>query len=106
MWRAAPETMKKHNIQPSFSYDPRNCHKGEMWGWSKECNMTDNKAKRILYACYKSRVLTFHQMRDVRRSLAYSYELITGGDVDKQTNWPGVKSTWKVFNLNVEPTFR
>ena len=103
MWRACPGIMKKHNIRPSGSYDPKNCHKGEMWGWPKECNMTNNKAKRILYACYSSGILTYHQMRDVRRSLAYSYELVTGGDVDKQTNWPGVKSTWKVFNMNMLP---
>ena len=103
MWRAAPQTMKKHNIKPPGSYDLRNCHKGEMWGWPKECNMTDNKAKRILYACFKSGLLTYSQMRDVRRALAYSYELVTGGDVDKQANWPGVKSTWKVFNLNQLP---
>ena len=103
MWRAAEREMKKHNIPESFSFDPRNVHKGEMPGWPKECNWTDNKAKRVLYACYKSGQLTYSQLRDVRKALSYLHELKNGGDVNKQQNWPGVKGVWKTFRF-VPPT--
>ena len=108
MWRVAAKEMNKQKIQPSFTYDPRNIHKGEMPGWPKECTWTDNKAKRVLYACYKSGQLTYAQLRDVRKSLSYFYELRNGGEPNKQQNWPGVKSVWKTFRFQgvtpVRPT--
>ena len=97
MWRAAAKEMKKHKIPASYTFDPNNVHKGEMPGWPKECNWTDNKAKRVLYACYRSGQLTFSQLRDVRKCLSYLYELKCGGDINKQQNWPGVKQVWKTF---------
>ena len=105
MWRAAPEEMKKQKIQPSFSYDPRNCHKGEMPGWPKEVkNFTDNKMKRILFACYKSGELTYPGLKSVRKSMSYLYELKTGGsNSNKTANWPGVRTVWKTFRW-VPPT--
>ena len=77
-----------------------------MPGWPKECNFTDNKAKRILYAVYKSGQVTWPQLRAVRRTLSYTYELVTGGNEKSQTsNWPGVKNTWKTFTKsNLLPT--
>ena len=70
MWRAAPEEMNKQKIQPSFSYDTRNCHKGLMPGWPKEVkNFTDNKMKRVLFACYKSGELTYPGLKSVRKSM-------------------------------------
>ena len=99
MWRVAEKEMKKHKIPESFSYDPMNIHKGEMPGWPKECNWTDNKAKRVLYACYRSGQLSFAQLRDVRKSLSYLYELKTGGNIEKQKNWAGVKQVWKTFRF-------
>ena len=99
MSQTAEKEMKKHNIPQSGSYDPNNCHRGEMPGWPKECNFTDNKAKRILYAVYKSGQVTWPQLRAVRRTLSYTYELVTGGNEKSQSsNWPGVKNTWKTFN--------
>ena len=106
MWRAAASEMRKHKIPARNSFDPRNVHKGEMPGWRKECNWTDNKAKRVLYACYKSGQLTFSQLRDVRKALSYLFELKTGGDVNRQQNWSGVKQVWKTWfstNRRVQP---
>ena len=94
MWREAEEEMNEHKILPPGSYDPNNCHQGVMWGWPRECNMTDNKAKRILYVCYKSKKLTWPMLKAVRQSLAYAFELRGG----TKKNWPGVKSTWKTFH--------
>ena len=40
MWETVPKTMKECKIKPRGSYDPKNCHKGEMWGWPFEMNLT------------------------------------------------------------------
>ena len=95
MWQEAEEEMREHKILPPGSYDPDNCHQGKMWGWPKECNMTDNKAKRILFVCYKSKKLTWPMVKAVRQSLSYAFELCGG---DKKKNWPSIKNLWRTFH--------
>ena len=84
MWQEAEEEMREHKILPPGSYDPDNCHQGKMWGWPKECNMTDNKAKRILFVCYKSKKLTWPMMaccRWILAKFALMYDVyLHGGD--------------------------
>ena len=92
MWEVAPKEMKKHKIRPPGSYDPSNCHNGVMWGWPRECNMTDNKAKRIIYECYTSGKLTWNQLKNIRKTLSYACELC-GGNAKK--NWPSLKGLFK-----------
>ena len=58
--------------------------------------MTDNKAKRIFYACYKSGNMTEPMLRAVRKSLAYAFELKGGQPLQ---NWPSVKGVWQTFKL-------
>lgn len=94
MWQTAPEEMKKHSMGPLNSFHKRNGHNGLMYGWKRECNMTDNKAKRILRACYKKEVLSLDQLKAVRKSLAYSWQLM-GKDDGVNINWPSVARTWK-----------
>ena len=49
-----------------------NGHNGMLWGYKKECNMTDKKAGKILLALIKTRKLTMSQLGLVLKSLAYS----------------------------------
>ena len=58
--------------------------------------MTDNKAKRIFYACYKTGNMTEPMLRAVRKTLAYAYELKGGEPLQ---NWPSIKGVWQTFKL-------
>ena len=94
LWRAVPDEMEKHDIPAVDSFHPDNGHKGVCWGWKRECSMSDNKAKQLLLAAFKSKKLTFPMLEAVRKALAYSWQL-RGGDPDG--NWPGTKKVWKVI---------
>ena len=75
-----------------------------MWGWAKECNMTDKKAQRIMFKLYESKKLTENQLKNCRKTLSYAYELC-GGDAKK--NWPSIKQLFtKAFNLKSLPKGR
>ena len=91
MWQAAPDEMKNAKVQPMKSYDRYNHHRGLIWGWPFECNLTDTKVKRILRACIASRQLTIDQLRQVRKSLSYAYLLVHNA---KGENWNCVKTVW------------
>ena len=107
MWRTVPGEMRKHNLGEPGSFDPNNGHQGEVFGWKRECSMTDNKAKRILLACHRAGKLSFDQMKAVRRCLAYSWQLVgTRKDLVRkdQLNWPSIKRTWKVVKEDQCPS--
>ena len=104
MWKIIPRELVKLNIPRPGSFDPTNCHQGIMWGWPSECNMTDKKALRIIYALYQSKKLTANEIKNVRKSLSYAYEL-KGGNARK--NWPSLKGIFKTtLNLNTLPKGR
>jgi hypothetical protein len=104
MWEIIPGEMMKMKIKPPGSYDPWNCHGGKMWGWAKECNMTDKKAQRIMFKLYESKKLTENQLKNCRKTLSYAYELC-GGDAKK--NWPSIKQLFtKAFNMKSLPKGR
>jgi len=71
-----------------------------MWAHKNECNMTNIVAGNIIEKCYESRKLTYAQMRQVRRSLSYSYYLREGVCSD---NWPEVKAQWHSFDMTTLP---
>ena len=96
MWEHAEAEMEKHNIPRPDTFDKKNHHGGKLWGWPRECNMTDNKAKRIFYACYKTGNMTEPMLRAVRKTLAYAYELKGGEPLQ---NWPSIKGVWQTFKL-------
>ena len=50
MWQVARQKLKKLKIKEPGTYDPKNPHKGEMWGWPFEMNLTNNKVTQIMYA--------------------------------------------------------
>ena len=96
-WQEAPSEMRRFNIGEVDSFNPKNGHGGVCWGLPKECSLTNSQAKTIMWEIWKKRSLTFPQMKAVRKSFAYAYELIGGPVVSNKTkpNFPGVNSIWK-----------
>jgi len=104
MWEVIPRELKKMNIPPPGSFDKNNCHAGKMWGWPSECNMTDKKALKTMFLLYESKKVTENQLKNVRKTLAYAYELC-GGQVKK--NWPSLKGIFqKAFDMRTLPKGR
>ena len=58
LWEVVPDEMERHNIGAVGSFHPQNGHNGVMWGWKRECNMTNTKAKKLLLAAFSSKKLT------------------------------------------------
>ena len=94
MWAQVPEVMRRYKIGEVDSFDPRNGQGGVCWGYPKECSLKNSQAKTILWDIWKKRSLTFPQMKKVRQSLAYAYELSGGPRVKPRGNYPGVNSAW------------
>ena len=61
--------------------------------FSKECSLTNTRARTLYNAIYKKRRLTVHQMIVVRKAFAYAFEL-SGGTPGG--NFPAVKEIWKL----------
>ena len=93
MWQGAARKMRRYKIGEVNSFDKKNAHGGIIWGWPKECRLTNFQAGEILFECYKSKKFTLPMMKGIRKSLAYAYEL-TGGE--PKSNYPKVKSNWEI----------
>lgn len=96
-WDHAPKEMKRAKIKPVGSYDWNNHHRGEMFGWPNECNMTNLKASKILRACKNCGNMTLDQVKSVRKMLAYAYELCGGKQGE---NWPCVKGLMHTIQVS------
>ena len=103
MWRVAADEMRRYNMGKLGSFDRSNGHNGIIYGWKKECNMSDNKAKKILLACFRSGQLTLPMLKAVRKHLAYAWQLM--GRNGEQSNWPSVPRVWKVISQAQLPSF-
>ena len=93
MWQEVPRSMRRYGIGREGTFDPLNGHDGIIWGWGKECRLTDEQARAIFLACYTNKNLTLPMLTAVRKSLAYAYEL-TGGA--PKGNYLGVKDVWTI----------
>ena len=89
LWRTVPKLMKKAKIKPVGEYNEFNGHGGVMPGWPNECKLTDLRVSRILFGCIQSRTLTDSQLKKVRKTLGYLWEL-HGKRTRTETNWPCV----------------
>ena len=103
MWKHAEAEMKAARILPMGSYDENNIHGGKIWGWKHECNLTNEKVKRILYQCIHCGEMTEPQLRVVRKSLSYAYQLVHSGRDDFPVkrilhNWPSVFNVWNTID--------
>ena len=83
--------MKRYGIGEVGSFDPRNHHAGFAWGWPSECRLTNDQAKTIYFALWKSRALTIDQMIVVKKSFSFAFELAN----NKTGNFPGVLGVHK-----------
>ena len=82
-WKVAKKTMTRLGIPPMGTYDPTNVHAGKIWGWKKEAEvLTDKKVKAIMFECIDSGKLTIDQLKAVRKSFSYAYQLIHGTDAN------------------------
>jgi hypothetical protein len=100
MWDVAKKTMKKCGVKPLGSYDPKNCHKGVMWGWPFEMNLTNPKVKRIMFDVIDSNELTIGELKHVRRSMSYAWKLNPNKtqDQEDEKNWPCMTRVWKTID--------
>jgi hypothetical protein len=105
MWEVAKKTMKKCGVREPGSYDPKNCHKGEMWGWPFEMNLTNPKVKRIMFDVIDSNKLTLGQLKHVRRSMSYAWKLNPNKtqDQEDEKNWPCMSRVWKTIDYDELP---
>lgn len=105
MWKFAPKDCERLKFPKPGTFSKYNGHDGRLWGYKKECNMTDIKAGKILLALIRSRKLTMPQLELVRKSLAYSYQLMGNRVTKYQKNWAEVTNAWKAVNgANCVPT--
>ena len=95
MWRTCPKVMENLEFPKPGTFSKSNGHNGEIWGWKKECSMTNKKAGRVLVACVLAKTLTLPQLKVVRKSLAYTYQLMGNEVTDKKNNWSSVYHVWR-----------
>ena len=69
MWKVAAKTMRKCGVKKPWTFDKKNCHKGEMWGWPFEMNLTNASARKIMFAVIESNKLNLDKLKIVRKSL-------------------------------------
>ena len=93
MWQESPRLMRRYGVGKEGSFDPKNAHKGMIWGWGKECKLTNTQAGAIFFNCYQRKRLTLPMMQAVRKSLAYAFELTGGKPLG---NYVRVKDVWSI----------
>ena len=101
MERVCKKMMKKNGIKPFGSYMKNNVHGGKIWGHPSECKMTNRLARDLMFKCIQSEELTFDQLRAVRKSLAYTKELVGGKSGE---NWKGVAVAWDTMDRKELPS--
>ena len=94
--RAIPaEKLRQLGIPPLNSFAKDNGHNAEIWGWKRECTMTDRKAWEVMLECILSAKLTLPMLGAVRKSLAYTYQLMGNPVTKEQDNWREGGRAWK-----------
>ena len=89
-WKGCSKYLNRIGMGKPGSYDKRNQHAGEMFALPSDFSLTKKQAARVLYECLKSKKFTFSQMRSVKKTLSYAYQL-QGGEPGKNfTTIPGV----------------
>ena len=105
VWKAAAKTLRKCKVKAPGSYDKRNCHKGEMWGWPFEMNLTNASARKIMFAVIETNRLNLDKLKIVRKSLGYAWKMHTGKTQDQldEKNWPCMTRIWKTIHASSLP---
>ncbi len=93
-WRSCPAYLRKIGMGKEGSFEKTNQHGGRMFALPGEFSLNAEQAAQILWKCYKSRnKLTFAQIRQVKRTLSYAYQL-QGGVPGK--NFETIPGVWLV----------
>ena len=105
MWRVAKKELRAGKIKKIGNYDPMNAHGGKIWGWPNEMNLTNAKVKRIMFACISCYKLTIDQLRTVRKSLAYAWQLYSHktADQEEDDNWPCMRRLFTTIDYKKLP---
>ena len=92
--------MRKCKVKKSGKYDKKNCHKGEMWGWPLEMNLTNARVRKIMFAVIESNKLNLDKLKIVRKSLGYAWKMYSGKTQDQldDKNWPCMARIWKTID--------
>ena len=99
MWKVCPQVMNDCGIKPMGSYHKKNIHGGAIWGWKHEVNLNEGKVKRILFACIESKMLTPDQLKAVRKSFSYAYQLQHGADFAGQSRYCNYSCVFQLWKL-------
>ena len=92
-WRGCPKYLKKIGMGRPGSFDKENQHGGAMFALPGEFAMSGEQAAQVLWKCYKSKKFTYSQMRTVKKTLSYAYQL-QGGVPGK--NFETIPGVWLV----------
>ena len=105
MWQVAGKKLKKLKIKEPGKYDPKNHHKGEMWGWPFEMTLSNHKVKQIMFEVIDTNKLTLGELKHVRRSMGYAWQLYTKKTQDQEDdkNWPCMSRVWKTIDHEALP---
>ena len=100
MWGVAAKTMRKCGVKKPGTFDKKNCHGGEMWGWPHEMNLTNARARKIMFAVIESNKLNLDKLKIVRKSLGYAWKMHSGKTRDQldDKNWPCMARIWKTID--------
>ena len=97
MWKVAGKQMREAGVKKYRGFDPKNAHGGRIWGWPFEMNLTNAKVRKIMFAVINSYKLTIDQLKTVRKSFAYAWQLYKHktDDQEEDDNWPCMRKIWK-----------
>ena len=99
-WSKCSTYMKSVGLKKPGTYPQRNQHGGVMFALPRDVSLTNKQAGNIMRMCYKNKGGgTFSQLCDVRKMLAYAYQLTSGNDSshkrDEQTNYRNVTRAFR-----------
>ena len=97
-WKQCSSYMKSVGLRKPGTYDPYNQHGGVMFSMPRDLTLTDRQAGQIMRKSYKKGA-TKSQLDNVRKMLAYAFQLTTGKDSSHRksdpTNYERVTRAWR-----------
>ena len=79
LWRLGSKYMKRIGMKKPGEYKQSNQHNGRMFALPKEVSLSELQAGKLMRMCYKQGA-TKSQLRAIRKTLSYAYQLTTGND--------------------------
>ena len=103
LWRFVGKYMKRVGMKKPGEYNRSNQHNDRMFALPKEISLSELQAGKLMRKCYKQGT-TNSQLKAVRKTLSYAYQLTTGNE----GNYNEVEVAWSSFDPRNfgEPTRR